>query len=59
MEDLIAARCLPCGLESGVDEAIRLRKPLGRSLPHGKEEATTLGQVYLNLKEILGTAETE
>ena len=47
------------GSSPEVDEAIRLHQPLERFLAQGKEEATSLGQGYQRLEQILGTVETE
>ena len=59
MEELIRLGAYRAGSSAEVDEAIRLHKPLEGFLGQGKEEATTLAQAYLNLKEILGPTETE
>ena len=42
-----------------VDRAIRLHRPLEEFLAQSKEEATSLGQGYQRLEQILGGAETE
>jgi len=50
---------LPLGAWSVVEAAFGHRDPLGKSLAQGKERATTIGQAYTRIKEILGAAETE
>ena len=59
MEELIRLGAYRAGSSAEVDEAIRLHKPLEAFPAQGKEEATTLSQAYLSLKEILGSVETE
>ncbi len=59
MEELIRLGAYRAGSSVEVDEAIRLHKPLEKFLAQAKEDATTLAQAYLNLKEILGSVETE
>jgi hypothetical protein len=49
----------PLGAGSGVEAAFGHRNPLGDRLSQGNERATTIGQAYTRIKEILGAAETE
>ena len=58
MEELIRLGAYRPALAE-VDEAIRLPSRSLDFLGQGKEEATTLAQAYLNLKEILGPTETD
>ncbi len=59
MEELIRLGAYRAGSSAEVDEAIRLHRPLEEFLAQGKEEATTLGQGYQRLEQILGGVETE
>jgi flagellum-specific ATP synthase len=59
MEELIRLGAYRAGSSPEVDEAIRLHQPLEAFLAQGKEEATSLGQGYQHLEQILGTLETE
>jgi flagellum-specific ATP synthase len=59
MEELIRLGAYRPGSSAEVDEAIRLHAPLEEFLAQGKEEATSLGQAYERLQQILGCAETE
>ncbi len=59
MEELIRLGAYRSGSSPEVDEAIRLHRPLEEFLAQSKEEATSLGQGYQRLKQILGTVETE
>jgi flagellum-specific ATP synthase len=59
MEELIRLGAYRAGSSAEVDEAIRLHRPLEEFLAQGKEEATSLGQGYQRLEQILGRAETE
>ncbi len=59
MEELIRLGAYRAGSSAEVDEAIRLHRPLEQFLAQGKEEATTLGQGYQRLEQILGGVETE
>jgi flagellum-specific ATP synthase len=47
------------GSSAEVDEAIRLHAPLEAFLAQLKDEATSLGQGYQRLEQILGNLETE
>jgi len=53
----------PCNCWAGtyaeVEAPLNLYRPREAFLARGKEEATTIGQAYTRLKEILGVAETE
>jgi hypothetical protein len=49
----------PLGAGAGVEAAFCRRNPLGDRLSQGNERATTIGQAYTRIKEILGAAETE
>jgi flagellum-specific ATP synthase len=59
MEELIRLGAYRAGTSAIVDEAIRLHGPLEDFLAQGKEEATTLGQGYQRLEQIMGSVETE
>src|SRR6202166_607432 len=59
MEELIRLGAYRTGSSPEVDEAIRLHQPLEDFLAQGKEEATSLGQGYQRLEQILGQLETE
>jgi flagellum-specific ATP synthase len=59
MEELIRLGAYRAGSSAEVDQAIRLHRPLEEFLAQGKEEATSLGQGYQRLEQILGRAETE
>jgi flagellum-specific ATP synthase len=59
MEELIRLGAYRAGSSAEVDEAIRLHRPLEQFLAQGKEEATTLGQGYQRLEQIMGGVETE
>jgi flagellum-specific ATP synthase len=47
------------GFSAEVDQVISLHRPLEEFLAQGKEEATSLGQGYQRLEQILARAETE
>jgi flagellum-specific ATP synthase len=59
MEELIRLGAYRTGSSPEVDEAIRLHQPLEDFLAQSKEEATSLGQGYQRLEQILGNVETE
>jgi len=59
MEELIRLGAYRSGSSPEVDEAIRLHRQLEEFLAQSKEEATSLGQGYQRLEQILGTVETE
>jgi len=59
MEELIRLGAYRTGSSAEVDRAIRLHRPLEEFLAQSKEEATSLGQGYQRLEQILGGAETE
>src|SRR6202043_2256520 len=59
MEELIRLGAYRAGSSAEVDEAIRLHQPLEEFLAQGKEEATSLGQGYQRLEQILGGADTK
>jgi flagellum-specific ATP synthase len=59
MEELIRLGAYRAGTSPEVDEAIRLHGPLEEFLSQRKEEATSLGQGYQRLEQIVGTVETE
>ncbi|MEA2937632.1 MAG: flagellum-specific synthase [Alphaproteobacteria bacterium] len=59
MEELIRLGAYRPGSSAEVDEAIRLHGPLEAFLAQGKQEATSLGQAYQRLEQILGSVETE
>jgi flagellum-specific ATP synthase len=59
MEELIRLGAYRAGSSPQVDEAIRLHQPLEDFLAQSKEEATSLGQGYQRLEQILGDLETE
>jgi flagellum-specific ATP synthase len=58
MEELIRLGAYRAGSSAEVDEAIALNGPLEAFLAQGKEEATTLGDAYARLSQILGAPET-
>ena len=58
MEELIRLGAYRAGSSAEVDEAIALHEPLERFLAQGKEEATRLGDGYLQLRTILGVPDT-
>src|SRR5712671_609808 len=53
MEELIRLGAYRAGSSAEVDQAIRLHQPLEAFLAQGKDEATSLGQGYQRLEEIL------
>ena len=59
MEELIRLGAYRAGSSPEVDEAIRLHQPLEDFLAQSKEEATSLGQGYQRLEQILAAVETE
>jgi flagellum-specific ATP synthase len=59
MEELIRLGAYRPGSSAEVDEAIRLHEPLEQFLAQSKEEATSLGQGYQRLEQIVGGVETE
>ena len=59
MEELIRLGAYRAGSSPEVDEAIRLHEPLEAFLAQGKDEATSLGQGYQRLEEILRGVETK
>jgi flagellum-specific ATP synthase len=59
MEELIRLGAYRAGSSAEVDEAIRLNPALEAFLAQSKEEATSLGQGYQRLEQILGALETE
>src|SRR5205807_10483978 len=59
MQELIRLGAYRAGSSPEVDEAIRLHQPLEGFLAQSKEEATSLGQGYQRLEQILGDVETE
>jgi flagellum-specific ATP synthase len=59
MEELIRLGAYRAGSSPEVDEAIRLHAPLEAFLAQSKEEATSLGQGYQRLEQILADLETE
>jgi flagellum-specific ATP synthase len=59
MEELIRLGAYRAGSSAEVDKAIRLHRPLEEFLAQSKEEATSLGQGYQRLEQILGGTETE
>jgi flagellum-specific ATP synthase len=59
MEELIRLGAYRAGTSPEVDEAITLHGPLEAFLAQGKDEATSLGQGYQLLEQILTVAETE
>jgi flagellum-specific ATP synthase len=59
MEELIRLGAYRPGSSPEVDEAIRLHQPLEDFLSQKKEEATSLGQGYQRLEQILANMETE
>ena len=59
MEELIRMGAYRAGSSAEVDRAIALNRPLEEFLAQGKEEATTLGQAYQRLEQILRSVETE
>ncbi len=58
MEELIRLGAYRAGSSPEVDEAIELNGPLEAFLSQGKEEATTLGDAYMRLSQIVGVPET-
>ncbi len=59
MEELIRMGAYRAGSSAEVDRAIKLHRPLEEFLAQGKEEATTLGQGYQRLEQIVRAVETE
>src|SRR5262249_50165212 len=59
MEELIRLGAYRPGSSAEVDEAIRLHEPLEAYLRQAKEEATSLGDGYRQLAQILSGLETE
>jgi flagellum-specific ATP synthase len=59
MEELIRLGAYRAGSSAEVDEAILMHKPLEAFLGQGKDEATSLTEGYMQLQQILTTAETE
>ena len=59
MEELIRLGAYRRGTSPEVDEAIALHGPLETFLSQGKDEASTLGDGYRRLSEILTVTETE
>jgi flagellum-specific ATP synthase len=59
MEELIRLGAYRAGSSLEVDQAIRLHPPLEEFLAQRKEEATSLGQGYQRLEEILRGVETK
>ncbi|MCC6775102.1 MAG: flagellar protein export ATPase FliI [Hyphomicrobiales bacterium] len=59
MEELIRMGAYRTGSSAEVDRAIKLHEPLEQFLAQGKEEATTLGQGYQRLEQIVRAVETE
>jgi flagellum-specific ATP synthase len=59
MEELIRLGAYRAGSSQEVDEAIGLHQPLEDFLSQLKEEATSLGEGYQRLEQILGNMETE
>jgi flagellum-specific ATP synthase len=59
MEELIRLGAYRAGTSPEVDDAIRLHEPLEAFLAQSKEEATTLGEGYQRLQQILAGLETE
>jgi flagellum-specific ATP synthase len=59
MEELIRLGAYRAGSSAEVDQAIRLHQPLEAFLAQGKDEATSLGQGYQRLEEILRGVETK
>jgi len=59
MEELIRLGAYRPGSSQDVDQAIALHAPLEEFLAQGKDEATTLGEGYRRLEEILTDVETE
>jgi flagellum-specific ATP synthase len=59
MEELIRLGAYRAGSSTEVDEAIRLHPLLEAFLAQNKDEATSLGQGYQRLEQILTTLETE
>jgi flagellum-specific ATP synthase len=59
MEELIRLGAYRAGSSPEVDEAIRLHQPLEDFLAQRKEEATSLGQGYQRLEQIMDDMETE
>ena len=59
MEELIRLGAYRPGSSPEVDEAIRLHEPLESFLRQAKDEATSLGDGYRQLAQILSGLETE
>jgi flagellum-specific ATP synthase len=59
MEELIRLGAYRPGSSAEVDEAIRLHGPLEGFLAQQKDEASSLGEGYRRLAEILDISETE
>jgi flagellum-specific ATP synthase len=59
MEELIRLGAYRAGSSAEVDEAILMHKPLEAFLGQGKDETTSLTEGYMQLQQILTTAETE
>jgi len=59
MEELIRLGAYRPGSSPEVDQAIRLHQPLEAFLAQGKDEASSLGQGYQRLEEILRNVETK
>src|SRR5262252_9330946 len=59
MEELIRLGAYRPGSSREVDQAIRLHQPLEAFLAQGKDEASSLGQGYQRLEEILRNVETK
>jgi flagellum-specific ATP synthase len=59
MEELIRLGAYRAGSSPEVDEAIRLHQPLEDFLAQRKDEATSLGQGYQRLEQIMDDMETE
>jgi flagellum-specific ATP synthase len=59
MEELIRLGAYRPGSSTEVDEAIALHGPLEEFLAQDKDEASTLGEGYQHLEQILNDVETE
>jgi flagellum-specific ATP synthase len=59
MEELIRLGAYRAGSSAEVDEAIRLSPHLDAFLAQGKEEATSIGDGYRRLAEILSMPQAE